>query len=331
MRRIASKVSIIGCGTWPTTLAKVLAENGHRVSMWCHRQAIVDEINIAHSHNKVLPGISLPETVYATGDLKEALQNSESVIIGLASSYYTHIEAVASLVQGQPILSLTKGLLPEPHMLISRYLSEMFKHSPIAVLSGPNLAKEIAQRKPSATVIASQDESVAKGFQTLMSNSYFRAYTSVDPVGVELGGVLKNIMAIAVGINDGLALGSNAKAALITRGLQEMVRFAKTFDAKTETLYGLSGLGDLIATCDSSQSRNYTVGLGLASGQSLDGIISALGQHAEGVNTTKVVVLHARAKGVQMPVSEAVYDVLFKTITPQQAIQKLMNRELKPE
>ena len=331
MRRIASKISVVGCGTWPTTIAKILVENGNDVTIWCHRQSIADEINEQHTHKKVLPDCPLPQRLFATTDLKKACEYSDAIVIGLASSYYYHIPEVANHVTKKPILSLTKGLLSDQHLVISTYLCDVFKSSPIAVLSGPNLAKEIAFKKPAATVVASPDSSPAHFFQNALSNTYFRVYTSSDRVGVELGGVLKNIMAIAAGISDKLGLGSNAKAALITRGLQEMVRFSSMLQAKPETLYGLSGLGDLIATCDSSQSRNYRVGLGLASGLSVDTILKELGQHAEGINTTKVVIKQAQEWGVDMPISQAVHDVLFSEVSPHDALMNLMKRGLKAE
>ena len=331
MRKIASKISVVGCGTWPTTIAKLLAENGHEVSIWCHRQGVADEINTQHAHTKVLPDVILPKNLTATLDMAHALHQSDAVIIGLASSYYSHIPDILKNAGKSPVLSLTKGLLPDPDFLISTYLTKGFGAQRIAVLSGPNLAKEIAHKKPSATVIASKNKKIATYFQHTLSNAYFRAYTSRDIVGVELGGVLKNTMAIAVGVSDGLGLGSNAKAALITRGLNEMIRFSKSFGAKADTLVGLSGLGDLIATCDSHQSRNYRVGMGLARGEKCDDILKNLGQHAEGVNTTRMVVEHARYHDISMPVTEAAYDVLFNNVTAKQAFEILMKRELKQE
>lgn len=329
MKRIDSNILVIGCGTWPTTIAKILAENGHPVRIWCHRDAIIREINGSHTHQKVLPGVTLPEGLVAVSDLQSELQQCSAVVVGLASSYLYQVQTNGVL--DVPVLSLTKGFLPEPYIRVSEYLVQHFHRSKIAVLSGPNLAKEIANKQLSATVIASESIEIASFFQKQLSNNYFRAYTSLDVPGVELGGVLKNIMAIAAGISDGMSLGSNAKAALVSRGLREMIRLSESFGAKPETLFGLSGLGDLIATCDSVQSRNYRVGLGLAQGKSLETILEELGQHAEGVNTTKQVMSYANHHHIEMPMTSAVYDVLFSKVTIKQALETLMNRELKAE
>lgn len=329
MRRIKSDILVIGCGTWPTTIAQVLAENGNQVALWCHRPQLIEEINTTHTHSKLLPDVRLSPNICAVEDLSDSVRHASAVIIGLASSYLHQIPQ--NLSTQSPVLSLTKGLLPHPYIRVSEFLKTCFINAPISVLSGPNLAKEIIQKKPSATVIASEDQETAQFFQKILSNSYFRAYTSKDVPGVELGGVLKNVMAIASGISDGLHLGSNAKAALITRGLQEILRFTSHFGASKDTVFGLSGLGDLIATCDSIQSRNYRVGLGLAEGKPLDTILQTLGQHAEGVNTTKEVVNFAEMYHIDMPVTKAVYDVLYNGITPKQALHQLMARELKAE
>ncbi|NQY73879.1 MAG: NAD(P)-dependent glycerol-3-phosphate dehydrogenase [Candidatus Margulisbacteria bacterium] len=253
--------------------------------------------------------------------------------MALSSPYLKLLETVTPhLIDGNPLLSLTKGLRSEDPIFISDYLSQTLGNkTPIAVLSGPNLALEIAKKQPSATVIASKDVSVATHFQNLLSNGYFRVYRSSDMRGVELGGVLKNIMAIAAGIVDGLQLGHNAKAALMARGLQEMIRFGTAFGAESHTFSGLSGLGDLIATCESPLSRNRTVGEALSKTQDIPAYLSSLTVTAEGINTAKNVWKIAQDQQIDMPITEALFGVLVHGHSPRKSIESLMNRTLKSE
>jgi glycerol-3-phosphate dehydrogenase (NAD(P)+) len=229
------------------------------------------------------------------------------------------------------LLSATKGLDPETTCTPSQIWQRMFPNNPVVILSGPNLSKEIAQGLPAATVVAGEDTQAATTIQKLFASDRFRVYTNRDPLGTELGGTLKNVIAIAVGVCDGLHLGTNAKAALITRALTEIIRIGTDLGGRVETFYGLSGLGDLLATCNSPLSRNYQVGFGLAQGKTLEQVLNQLEGTAEGVNTAHVLHDIAQREQVSMPISHQVYLLLSGQITPQQAVEALMERDLKPE
>ena len=236
-----------------------------------------------------------------------------------------------ALPSSKIIVTATKGLDPETTRTPSQIWQSTFPDNPVVVLSGPNLSKEIAQGLPAATVLASSDLAAAKNVQSIFASDTFRAYVNEDPIGTELGGTIKNVIAIASGVCDGMNLGTNAKAALLTRALPEMIRIGTHLGASAETFFGLSGLGDLIATCDSSLSRNYQVGYGLAHGQTLKQILNDLEGTAEGVNTTNVLVKIADLEAIAVPIARQVHRLLRSKITPEQAIQALMERELKPE
>jgi glycerol-3-phosphate dehydrogenase (NAD(P)+) len=229
------------------------------------------------------------------------------------------------------LVTATKGLDPATTLTPAQIWQAAFPQHPVVVLCGPNLAKEIQQGLPAATVVGSTDDTAAVAVQAVFSSPQFRVYTNSDPLGVELGGTLKNTIAIAAGVCDGLQLGTNAKAALVTRGLTEIIRIGNSWGAKTETFYGLSGLGDLLATCNSPLSRNYQVGYQLAQGKTLSEILSQLEGTAEGVNTTQVLMQRARQQDIYMPITVEVYRLLQAEITPRQALEALMLRDLKPE
>jgi glycerol-3-phosphate dehydrogenase (NAD(P)+) len=221
-----AKVTVIGCGAWAVTIAKILAENDHQVVIWCHREMLSDDININHMQSKALSGILLPPNLNATTDLKKAIMHGKYIVFGLASSFLSVVDEMKPYYpENKFMLSLTKGILKnQDELFVSSFLKRKLK-CPLAILSGPNIALEVAHKLPAATVIASTDHKVSKKFQKLLSNSRFRVYTSKDPIGVEIGGMLKNIIAIAAGCIDGLKLGNNAKATLISRGIKEMIRF----------------------------------------------------------------------------------------------------------
>jgi glycerol-3-phosphate dehydrogenase (NAD(P)+) len=307
------QIVVLGAGAWGSTLAGLVAENGHRVKVWS-RHSGSDLQSVIADADVLLSAISM-KGVRSVVDLLKT--------IGLPSN---------------PILvTATKGLDPESGnqidlpLLPSQIWQAAFPHHAVAVLSGPNLSKEIAQGLPAASVVASRQAIAAEQVQTVFSSLRFRVYTNSDPLGVELGGALKNVIAIAVGACDGLQLGTNAKAALVTRGLAEMIRVGIRWGAKPETFYGLSGLGDLLATCNSPLSRNYQVGYGLALGKSLPTVLTELEGTAEGVNTTQVLVQLAHQQGISMPISDQVYRLLQGEITPQAAVDALMLRDSKPE
>ncbi|WP_375495586.1 NAD(P)H-dependent glycerol-3-phosphate dehydrogenase [uncultured Nostoc sp.] len=300
-------VAILGAGAWGASLANLAAANGHQVRVWSRQgsqtlQAVLKDVQI------VLSAISM---------------------IG--------VRDVASQVQSFPLspetifVTATKGLDPQTTCTPSQIWQTVFPNHAVVVLSGPNLSKEIQMELPAATVVASNIPTAAEAVQLVFSSHRFRVYTNPDPLGVELGGTLKNVIAIAAGVCDGLQLGTNAKAALVTRGLTEMVRIGNNWGAKTETFYGLSGLGDLLATCNSPLSRNYQVGYQLAGGKSLTETLANLQGTAEGVNTCRVLMQRAKQQNITVPITEQVYRLLQGEITPRQALDKLMLRDIKPE
>jgi glycerol-3-phosphate dehydrogenase (NAD(P)+) len=300
-------VTILGAGAWGTTLANLATANGHQVRLWSRQ------------------GLS---------PLSTALEDTDIVLSAISMK---GVQDVVSQIKPLPIapatifVTATKGLDPLTKCTPSQIWQQAFPHNPIVVLSGPNLSPEIEQELPAATVVASQITAAAESVQLVFSSNRFRVYTNPDPVGVELGGTLKNVIAIAAGVCDGLHLGTNAKAALVTRGLTEMVRIGQIWGAKTETFYGLSGLGDLLATCNSPLSRNYQVGYQLAGGKTLKEVLSHLSGTAEGVNTCQVLVQIAQKENISMPITEQVYRLLQAEVTPQQALDELMLRDIKPE
>jgi glycerol-3-phosphate dehydrogenase (NAD(P)+) len=300
-------LAILGAGAWGTTLGQLARENGHDVRLWSRRSPT--------SLEEVLAGVD----------------------IILSAVSMRGVTAVVAQVQalGIPadtiIVTATKGLDPQSTCTPSQLWQQALSDRPVVVLAGPNLSKEIQQGLPAATVVASHHVTAAQQVQGVFSSPSFRVYTNWDPLGVELGGTLKNVMAIAAGVCDGLELGTNAKAALLTRGLAEMIRVGTHWGAQTETFYGLSGLGDLLATCNSPLSRNYQVGYQLGRGQSLKEILANLEGTAEGVNTTQVLIQRAKDQNISVPISYQVYKLLQGEITPKAAVEALMLRDIKPE
>lgn len=301
-----TNLAILGAGAWGTTLASLASRNGHNVRVWSRR----------------------------CPDLEAVLEGAQIVLSAVSMK---GVRAVVTELQSLPLspetifVTATKGLDPETTWTPSQIWQAAFPAHPVVVLCGPNLAKEIQQGLPAATVVASTTVGAAEVVQAVFSSSRFRVYTNADPLGVELGGTLKNVIAIAAGVCDGLELGTNAKAALVTRGLTEIIRIGNSWGAKTETFYGLSGLGDLLATCNSSLSRNYQVGYQLAQGNTLAETLAHLEGTAEGVNTTQVLVQRANQQKISVPITAEVYRLLQGEITPRQALEALMIREIKPE
>lgn len=301
------RLAVLGAGAWGSTLAALASRQGHEVRVWSR----------SSSH-------SLVETV------QEADIILSAVSMAGVRSVAEQLQALAIAPEAL-LITTTKGLEPGTTCTPSQIWQTAFPNNSVVVLSGPNLAKEIQQGLPAATAVASTQETAAQTVQAVFSSSVFRVYTNPDPLGVELGGTLKNVIAIAVGTCDGLQLGTNAKAALVTRGLAEIIRIGTHWGAKTETFYGLAGLGDLLATCNSVLSRNYQVGYGLAQGKTLAEVLATLEGTAEGVNTTQVLVDVARQSQISMPISYQVYRLLQGEVTPQQAAAALMLRDAKPE
>ncbi len=327
------KVAVIGAGAWGTTLAVLLEEAGHDVTLWVYED-ILCGIMLEERENKwYLPGFQLPVSVGITCKLDEALLDAELVVFSTPSKHLRTVagKAKSSIPESTVILSATKGLEQGSLKRMSEILEEIYPKNRIAVISGPNLSKEIARGLPAASVVASKDPSVAKKVQSEINLERFRIYISNDVAGVELGGTLKNVIAIAAGIADGLGLGDNAKAGLMVRGIVEIARLGAAMGANIETFSGLSGIGDLITTCSSKLSRNHCVGEALAKGKNLEEIEGGTREVAEGINTAKVATDLAKKLKVEMPITHEVYRVLFERKDPYQAIGSLMTRELKKE
>ncbi|MEB3827750.1 NAD(P)H-dependent glycerol-3-phosphate dehydrogenase [Phormidium sp. CCY1219] len=305
--RFPKTLAIIGAGVWGTTLGHLASLNGHQVRLW------------SRSRDR-----SLKETIHGAQIILSAVSmKGVPAVVSQVQSLELAPEAI--------VVTATKGLDPQTTCTPSQLWQKGFPQNPVVVLAGPNLSKEIQQGLPAATAVASRDPSAAEQVQEVFASPSFRVYTNSDPLGVELGGTLKNVMAIASGVCDGLNLGTNAKAALLTRGLAEIIRIGTHWGAQTETFYGLSGLGDLLATCNSPLSRNYQVGYQLARGKTLADILPSLEGTAEGVNTTGVLIQRANHHGISMPISYQVHRLLESHITPESAVEALMLRDIKPE
>jgi len=337
MYRDEQRICILGAGSWGTALAHLLGNKEYQVTLWDRNQQITEHIT-QHGHNsKYLPDIALATTVSATSDMEAALKEANWVIVAVASDGIREVleEAVNHVSESAIVISACKGLEAETGMTMSDIIESLFSdisYSGLCVLSGPNLAGELAQGIPAASVIASLDPQVARAAQDLlMTDRTFRVYTHDDTRGVELGGALKNVLAIGGGISDGLGFGDNTKAALMTRGLMEMTQLGVATGAKAVTFLGLSGVGDLMATASSLRSRNYRVGLGLAQGKTIDEILTELHQAAEGIPTARAAqVLSTRLK-VEVPVFSTLYEVIHEGKSPLRAVEDLMCRDARSE
>ncbi len=329
-------IGVVGGGSWGTALARLLATNGHDLMVWAHGPEVVDQINESHENKEYLPDIDLPPNLRATSDMEEAVAGKE-VILSVSPSHVLRevLEQLVDILPEEvPIVSATKGIENDSLMLVSDILEDVLpsKYHPfLCYLSGPSFAREVANEMPTAVTIASHNASLAEDMQRLFSNGYFRCYTSNDVIGVEIGGALKNVIAIASGAASGMELGLNASAGMITRGLHEITKLAVKKGANPLTLTGLAGMGDLVLTCTGGLSRNRTVGTKLGQGMSLEEVLDEMNMVAEGVKTSKSVYDLSRQMDVEMPISEQVYLVLYEGKTAPEAVADLMSRELKPE
>jgi glycerol-3-phosphate dehydrogenase (NAD(P)+) len=330
------RAAVIGGGSWGTALASVLANNGHDVVVWAHDAMSAQSIEERHENPRYLPGLKLPANVHGTNELPVAVAGAD-LVVAVNPSHVTRDvmrSAAPHLPKATPIVCATKGLENQTLFTMHEVLEDVLPaelHPYLTCLSGPSFAKETMLRMPTAVVVASPWEKMAQRVQRIFSNDYFRVYTSIDVQGVELGGSLKNVCAIGAGISDGMGFGSNTRAALMTRGLGELVRLAVKKGANPLTLSGLAGMGDLVLTCTGELSRNRTVGLGLGRGKSLDEVLSEMTQVAEGVRTAKSVHDLAQKLGVEMPLHEAMYRILYEGLSPKEALKGLTSRELKSE
>jgi len=330
------RIAIIGAGSWGTALAAALAPLGHAVTLWAYEPEVVESLRTHRENRFFMPGILLPETVQATGDMAEALAGAEIVLTVVPSHVCRTVyeQMLPDLRPAMVFVSATKGIDTERRLRMSEVIQDTVgqRFAPqLTVLSGPSFALEVARGDPTAVVVASEDREAARLVQQTFSSRTLRLYTSNDVVGVELGGAVKNIIAIAAGVVDGLGLGHNPTAALITRGLAEMTRLACACGARRDTLAGLAGMGDLVLTCTGHLSRNRSVGVELGKGRQLAEIIGPMRMVAEGVRTTKAAVALALEKGVEVPITQQVNRILESEVSPREAIRELMERTLKDE
>jgi glycerol-3-phosphate dehydrogenase (NAD(P)+) len=330
------KVATIGAGNWGTALAATFACLGHEVKLWAYEPEIVESIRARHVNELFMPGVQLPQNLLVTNSLAESLAGAEIVVTVMPSHVCGTIyeQMVPHLKPEMIFVSATKGLDTVRLMRMSEVIRSVVgaKFEPrLAVLSGPSFAKEVACGDPTAVVIASEDRHVAQQVQRAFASGTLRLYTSTDVVGVELGGSVKNVIAVAAGVVEGLGLGHNPTAALITRGLAEMTRLACACGARRETLAGLAGMGDLVLTCTGDLSRNRTVGVELGKGRKLADIVGSMRMVAEGVKTTQATVALAARYKVEMPITQQVHRILEGEVSPREAIRELMERSLKDE
>ncbi|MBM7692655.1 glycerol-3-phosphate dehydrogenase (NAD(P)+) [Peribacillus deserti] len=330
------KVAVIGAGSWGTALAMVLADNGHEVRLWSHKIEQVEEINTRHTNVKYLPEITLPVNIVGYSSLGKALQGAKNIILAVPTKAIREVATKISSETNQPvtIVHVSKGIEPNTLLRISEMIKEEIPASlleDVVVLSGPSHAEEVSLRHPTTVTVSSENISAAEKIQDLFINQNFRVYTNPDVIGVEIGGALKNIIALAAGMTDGLGYGDNAKAALITRGLAEIARLGTKMGANPLTFSGLAGIGDLIVTCTSVHSRNWRAGNMLGKGQKLDEVLENMGMVVEGVRTTKAAYQLAEKYHVSMPITNSLYNVLFNNVDVEDAVDELMNRMKKHE
>jgi len=329
------RAAVMGMGSWGTAFAMVLADAGNDVRLWGRDPAAVASLNIEHQNPKFHPGVDLPVAMSATADAGAALAGAELVVLAVpAQTLRENLSRWGAQIPPDAVVaSLMKGLERGSGLRMSQVVVELVPGADerVAVVSGPNLAGEIAQRQPAATVVAAPLESVAQRIQEACKTPYFRPYTNTDVVGVELAGVVKNVIALAAGMTKGLGFGDNSQAAIITRGLAEMTRLGLAMGAEPLTFMGLAGVGDLVATCMSPLSRNRTFGENLGRGMTVDEVVQITEQTAEGVKSAPAVLDLGRRLGVDLPITEHVTAVVLEGLTPRDMVQRLMAREAKPE
>jgi len=325
-------VAVIGAGSWGTTVAALAAENTS-TTLWSRRGDLADAINSTHENGDYLPGFSLPESLRATSDLREAVSAADVLVMAVPSHGYRAVAAEAApyLRPWVPVVSLVKGVERDSLKRMSEVTAEEMPGHPVAVLAGPNLAKEILAGQPAASVVAIDDETIAHELQRIFTRPSLLIYTNPDVVGCEVSGVVKNIIAIAAGMAEGMGFGENSRATIITRGLAEMSRLGLALGGNALTFAGLAGIGDLVATCSSKQSRNNTVGLLLGQGRSIDSILAGMSMVAEGVKSSSSVLELARRYGVEMPITEQVVAVCHHGRSAKDAMTLLMQRSIKSE
>ncbi len=322
------KVGLLGGGSWGTTVASLTAQNTP-TKMWARNSTTVEEINKHHRNEKYLPGAKLTASLQATTSIKEAVQDADVIVMGIPSQSFRHVleDAKKYIRPWVPIVSLSKGLEQGTRMRMTEIIETIMPGHPAGVLTGPNLAREILAGQAAASVIAMVDDTIAVALQKVFKTGLFRVYTNEDVIGCELGGALKNVIAIAAGMGDGAGAGDNTRAAVITRGLAELTRLGVAMGGKPQTFSGLAGMGDLVATCISSLSRNRHVGFQLGQGKNLDEIIEDMSMVAEGVKTCGVVMELAKEYNIEMPITAEVYKVIRDGNTVMDAFKGLLRQK----
>jgi glycerol-3-phosphate dehydrogenase (NAD(P)+) len=331
---MALNIAVLGAGSWGTALAMLLASNGHTVTLWERRADRAASLEQDRSNERYLPGIPFPDNLSVTSDLPAALHTAQIILIVVPSHAFREtLRAIKPyILPAHRVAWGTKGLEPDTRKLLHQLAGEeLGDQVSLAVISGPTFAKEVARKLPGAATVASRDQDFALQLARALASDYFRAYTGSDIIGVELGGAVKNVLAIAAGAADGLGFGANARAALIARGLAEMLRLGIAMGAQHETFMGLTGLGDLVLTCTDDQSRNRRLGLALGQGKGVDETVQAIGQVVEGINTSREIHALAQEYEVEMPIIEQAYQVLYEGRTPREAVHALMERAVRPE
>lgn len=330
------RATVIGAGAWGTCLARHLAENHLSVKLWAYETEVVEAINAKHENSVFLPGVSLPASLTATSSFEEALSDSDLLLLAAPSHAMRSVISKMAPVFSKaiPIVVASKGIEETTLKLMTQVLQELLPShwAPgITVLTGPSFAAEVCQSKPTTVLLAGHDSTLTTQLQSVFMTSTFRVYTGNDMIGAQLGGALKNVMAIAAGVVDGLNLGGNARAALITRSLTEIIRLGVALGADVHTFYGLSGLGDLVLTCTGSLSRNYSVGFKLGQGTSLEHVLKDTITVAEGIRTTRAAMSLATQLDVEMPIIQGIHALLFENKPARQAVEELMSRSAKEE
>jgi len=326
------KVGVLGGGSWGTTVASLVARKSE-TRIWARNSETVREINEQHTNKKYLPEALLNEGLIACNSIRECAENADVIVMGIpAQNFRSVLEEAKDVIRPWvPIVSLSKGLEKGTRMRMTQIIEEIMPGHPAGVLTGPNLAREIMAGQAAASVIAMVDDTIAEALQKIFSTGLFRVYTNEDVVGCELGGALKNIVAIAAGMGDGMGAGDNTRAAVITRGLAELTRLGTAMGGSPATFAGLAGMGDLVATCNSVQSRNRTVGYHLGQGRKLEEIINEMSMVAEGVKSAPVVMELAHQYNVDMPITQEVFNVVSGKATPREAFRGLLKRQTKSE
>jgi glycerol-3-phosphate dehydrogenase (NAD(P)+) len=327
------KIAVIGDGGWGTANAILLAGYGHEVTLWGAFPEYVEHMKSVRTNDKFLKGVMLPDNLKLTADRREVMEGAEIVVLAPPSKFFASVaEGFKGLITPKHlVVSLTKGLCEKTNCRMTALAKEILGLDAVVALAGPTHAEEVGRGIPTAIVAACEDSEKAKRVQEIWSGPLFRVYTSSDPVGIEIGGAVKNVLAIAVGCSDGMGFGDNTRAALITRGLVEMKRFVLAYGGQPETLSGLAGIGDLIVTCTSAHSRNHSVGERLGKGEKIQDILGSMQMVAEGVWNSKVVHDLARELGVEMPICDLVYALCYENFDAKNAVKMMMERDLKSE